>query len=414
MLVLVSLIKNKPKVLATFAILKVKNFYMMNKVFIVFIGLFLLASCSSSHYLKKAQFDQAIAVAVKKVRKNPSKEKEISQLKYAYSKANQIDNDRLAFLFESGNENIWDEVHQRYAKLYRRQELVKTLPDNVLAQIDYLEDNYGQKLSESKKNAAEYHYQKGLQLLEKGSKYEARDAYENFNRAKHYYSNYKDVNIKIDEAKFIGTNHVLFRIINRSNIVVPEEFESELLKISLKDLNQKWIDYDTHASKTTPYDFYIQLTLKEILVSPNNVANQEYKEEKEIEDGFKYLLDERGNVKKDTLGNDIKLPVYRIINCTVRETHQHKEAKITGTIDYIETANKQLVKTHPVSATMVFDHHSAEAFGDIEALSPESKKKVKSKPLPFPTNAQIIMDASYQLKNNTKTIIYNNRNWLQK
>lgn len=385
----------------------------MNKIFVLFISLFLLGACSSSHYLKKAQFDQAIASTVKKVRKNPSKTQTIDQLKYAYNKANQIDKDRLAFLFESGNENIWSEVHQRYNKLYQRQELVKTLPDNVLAQIDFLDENYGQKLSESKKNAADYHYQIGLTLLNKGEKYEARDAYANFQKAKQYFPNFKDVNQKMSQAKFIGTNHILFRIVNQSKMVVPEEFESELLKISLKDLNQTWIDYDTHASEGVPYDYYIQLTLKEILVSPNDVAHKEYKEEKEIEDGFKYQLDARGNVTKDTLGNDIKLPVFKIINCTIRETHQHKEAKIIGTVDYIETANDQLVKTHPVTATMIFDHHSAEAFGDMAALTSESKKKVKAEPLPFPSNAQIIMDATSMLKENTKNIIYSNKNWLE-
>lgn len=386
----------------------------MNKLLLFLFSLFLLSSCGSERFLKKAQFDQAINIAVKKVRKNPGKQEEIDNLKYAYSKANRIDKDRLEFLYESGNENIWDEVHQRYNKLYRRQELIKTLPDNVLAEINYLEENYAQKLTQSKQNAAAFHYQRGIELLEKGSKYEARDAYTSFQKAKQYYNNYQDVNQKISEAKFIGTNHILFRMVNQSRTVLPEDFESELLKISLKALNQTWTDYDTRASEGVPYDYYIQLTLKEILVSPNDVANNEYKEEKEIEDGFKYLLDERGNVKKDTLGNDIKLPVYKVINCTIRETHQHKEAKIQGTIDYIDTATDQLVKTHPVSATMIFDHYSAEAFGDMAALSAESQKKVKNEPLPFPTDPQIIMDVTTQLKENTKNIIYSNKGWLDK
>ncbi len=385
----------------------------MNKTITLLLGIFLLTSCGSQRYLQKAQFDQAINVAVKKIRKKPTKVEEIDNLKYAYTKANQIDKDRLSYLFESQTDDIWDEVHQRYNKLYYRQELVKTLPDDILTQIGYTEENYAQKITQSKQNAAEYHYNKGVNLLVSKNKYDARDAYSNFVKARSFYPHYKDVNQKITEAKFIGTNHILFKIANESKIMLPEDFEKEMLKISLDELNQQWIDYDTRASENIPYDFYIQLSIKQITVSPNNVSNNSFKEEKEIEDGFKYQLDAKGNVQKDTLGNDVKLPIYKIINCTVRETLQHKEALIGGTIDYINTVTNQLVKTHPVTATMVFDYHSAEAFGDINALKEESKKKIGGEPIAFPADPQMIMDAVSMLKENTKTIIYSNKDWLK-
>lgn len=374
----------------------------------------LLFSCSSQHYLQKADFDSAISVAAKKIRKNSNNKQEIENLKYAFNKANQIDNDHLAFLFDSGEDNIWEEVHRRYTKLNKRQDVVKTLPDHILYDIDYTEINYGQQIAQSKQNAAAYYYDRGTQLLKKETKYDAREAYSYFIKTKQYYPNYKDINIKISEAKFLGTNHILFRIENQSRIAIPEDFENELLKISLKDLNQSWIDYDTRANTSIHYDYYIQLNIKQIAVSPADSRSTSYVEEKEIESGFKYQLDQNGNVKKDTAGNDIKLPVYKIISCKVQETVQYKEALISGTLDYINTSNKQLVKTHPVGAKMVFDHHSAEAFGDVNALKPETYKKIGINPLPFPTDPQMIMDAAYILKDNTKKIIYDNRSWLKK
>jgi hypothetical protein len=217
----------------------------MKNLFPLLLTILLLAGCSSQHYLQKAEFDTAITVATKKIRKNRTNTKEIENLKYAFSKANQIDHDKLAFLFESGEDNIWDEVHRRYSRLHNRQGIVKTLPNDVLLDIGYHEVNYGKKIAESKQNAAAFYYNKGIALIAKKNKYEARDAYTCFMKAKSYYPNYKDVENRASEAKFYGTNHILFRIENQSKVAIPEDFENEMLKISLKELNEKWIDYDT-------------------------------------------------------------------------------------------------------------------------------------------------------------------------
>lgn len=379
----------------------------------LFLSILLLSGCSSNYYLQKANFDSAIAASAKKIRKNRTNQHEIDNLKYAYNKANQIDNDRLEFLFDSGEDDIWEEVHRRYSKLNNRQSLVKTLPDDVLSQIGYNDINYGKKISQSKQNAAAYYYQKGSELMNKNTKSEARDAYYCFLKTKKYYPNYKDVATRINEAKFYGTNHILFRMINNSQVALPEDFEEELLKISLKDLNGKWTDYDTKVDASLNYDYYIQLSLKQISVSPENTQSSSYIEEKEIEDGFKYQLDHNGNVQKDTAGNDIKIPIYKIISCKIIETNQYKEAIISGTVDYINTYSNQLIKTHPVTATMVFDHSSAEAYGDENALTLETLNKTRIKAVPYPTNPQMIMDAASILKDNTKQIIYDNQSWLE-
>ncbi len=391
----------------------IKNYMRTIIPSLLFISLLIITSCSSSYYLKQADFENAISTSCKKIRKNSANQFEIDNLKYAYNKANQIDNNRIAFLLESGEENIWSEIHSIYTRLSNRQETVQSLPDEVLNEIDYKEINYGKQISQSKQHAADYYYNKGLTLLAKNTKYAARDAYNYFRKAKRYYSNYKDVNNKISEAKFYGTNHILFRIENQSRITLPEDFEEEILKISLTDLNRKWIEYNTSNNTTIQYDYYIQLSLKHISVSPEDTQRSLYTEEKEIEDGFKYQLDRNGNVQKDSTGNDIKIPIIKVITCNVVETSQHKEAVVSGTVDYINTSTGQLVNTHPVTAVMTFEHHSAEAHDNIDALCTETYNKIGIEPLPYPSNEQMIFDAASILKENTKKIIDDNSNWLE-
>jgi hypothetical protein len=124
---------------------------------------------------------------------------------------------------------------------------------------------------------------------------------------------------------------------------------------------------------------------------------------------MKYVLDANGNVKRDSTGNDIKVPNWVNIKAKVTETIQHKEATISGTIDYVDLLTKQLIKSDPVAVTTVFNHYSAVAHGNTKALSKESRKLVGGRPVHFPPDNQMLMDAAQLLKDHSKTIIYKNK-----
>lgn len=385
----------------------------MKKIYYFFV-IFLMLSCSSSStkYLHKAQYDSAIHKSVKKLRKNPSKAKEIDVLKQAYSKANQIDKDRINFLKTSGEANVWDDIYKHYANLKGRQELVKTLPDKVLRDIQFSQVNYDQEILTAKKKAAEYFYNHAIELLKRDDRHSSREAYYDLQRVKQLYPNYNDVDNKLQEALFKGTNNILFKIKNQTNLIVPKNFEDELLKISMDELNTQWQNYDTKANSNLFYDYTILLLIKDIRVSPEQVKEESHTEEKEIEDGFSYKLDAKGNVMKDTAGNDIKIPKIKIITCKVIETHQLKTAVIIGNLDYINNRTGQLIKTNPITAEGIFENHAAMGVGNLDALKPETRKKIGNNPLPFPSNPDLIMQADQVLKNMTKDIIWANKNIL--
>ena len=114
----------------------------------------------------------------------------------------------------------------------------------------------------------------------------------------------------MDQAVLIGTNNVLFKIRNLSQQVMPKDFENELLKITLKKLNKQWLNFDTRENQNLYYDYTIYLNIKAIDKTPERIKEIHYDETKRIRDGDEYVLDENGNVKKDSLGNDIKIPKY--------------------------------------------------------------------------------------------------------
>ena len=51
----------------------------------------------------------------------------------------------------------------------------------------------------------------------------------------------------------------------------------------------------------------MNLDFRTIDISPEQINEKQIIREKVIKDGFDYVLDKRGNVAKDSLGNDIKV-----------------------------------------------------------------------------------------------------------
>lgn len=384
------------------------------KTFYFLLAILILTACGSSKKsLESGDFVNAVDRSVKNLRKKPTNSKEIAILNEAYAKANQIDIDRINFLRQGAEEQAWDEIFNRYNYLQERQNLVGTLPQNVLAAINFEKKEYTGDLFAAKKRACDFLYARAMRSLSTNDKYKAREAFYDLQRVKGYSPDYKDIDMRMGEAQFKGTNQILFKIKNESNIALPRDLEADILKISLKDLNVSWLNYDTKAERNINYDYYIVLVLKGISITPEQVNESSITDEKEIEDGYKYLLDSKGNVKKDTAGNDIKLPVYKKITCKVVTVRQFKACNIVANLDYVDARNGQLVKTSPVAAEMIFENRAATAVGDLDALKPESKQWLGKKTLPFPSNEQMIYDGGMVLKDRTKDYLWNNRNWLK-
>jgi len=377
----------------------------------VITGLFLAGCNSSEKLLEKGSYDRAIEKSVDNLRKKPSDRKELRVLKEAYNKANSFDRDRIRFLEREGRPENWIEIYELYSLLDMRQNRIKTLPSSLLDEFN-LED-YDDNIINSKDKAADLYYQSGTALLEKGGRENARLAYSDFEQITRLYSSYRDVDDKLLESRYLGTNQVLFLIENNSGVILPEDFDYELKKISLNAINRDWLNFDTREDSAKVYDYVVVLDIDRIDISPERIESRSYTETAEIEDGTRYLFDENGNVKKDSLGNDIKVPAVKEVSAEVVESVQYKSARVAGAVDYIDLRTDQLAKTEEMIVDAVFEYHSAVVSGDKEAISKETLKKLNRKPAPFPSDEVLLMEAAYLLKEKTKGAVNRNRNLLR-
>jgi hypothetical protein len=374
----------------------------MKKIIIFIVVTMLIAGCASSlKQLQRGNYDEAIKTAVKKLRIDSSDQEQIEVLDKAYLFGNQQDYDRIKFLKEEGSPFNWDEIFERFSNLKNRQALVSSvLPLQLGDQtIDYEYIDYDSEIIQAKRNAADYFWNHANELMEKGDKESYRQAYYEFKKAKEYAGNINNINQLIEEAHWKGISRVFVSLENKTQLKLPNQFKKDLLSFGVTDFNSEWVEFHTtNPSNNTYYDYFSIVNLKKIEVSPEQAQQKERMESKEIEDGWEYILDDNGNVVKDSEGNDIKIPKKGTISCTLIETHQYKAAKLEGDIELVQNEPRKVIRQIPIGAESVFEHISARAIGDVNALSDESKELLKNTSVPFPHDLDLIIDGAETLK----------------
>lgn len=370
------------------------------------VGLLVLSACSNpTKLLERGDYQGAISASVKKLSgKKKKKLKHVKALEDAFARATHVDMREIKVLEKENRDENWVEINRIHRRIRMRQELIEPLLP-LYASDGYKADFKFVKVEdleiESKKKAADFYYAEGKRNLieaERGDKAAARKAYENFEDIQRYYKSYKDEEKLMRRAKELGTTYILFKMENDSRTILPKDFEREIKRISVKDINSEWRTFHLNPEGNFNYDYTVVMRLTAIEVSPDVVKEREYIDDKTIEEGWEYVLDEKGNVRKDSAGNDIKIPKKVLIKARVFESYQRKEAHVGGRLEFFDNIDKEVVHTEPLSVDALFENYAARFDGDKRALTEESKKKIGNQPRPFPTSEALVLQAADLLK----------------
>jgi hypothetical protein len=376
----------------------------------------LFSGCGSSKkQLQKGNYDAAIEKAVRDLRRDPRDEKQAMILSQSYKIANEQDNERVRMLKMEARTNSWDEIYLVYKALNDRQSLVRTVTPLKLKSgtVDFPYVDYLPEMVNAKKKAADFYYAHGNELMKSGLKESYRQAYAEFLRAKDYVGDYEGIDQKIMEAKYLGMSRVFVSIQNNSALKFPPEFEQDLLALDLPSLNSDWVEYHTqNLNSKTEYDYFVNVNIKNIAVSPDGTVQRDSVIKREIEDGFSYVLDKKGNVMRDSLGNDIKQKKYKTVQCALVETIQSKACQITGDVEVVQMNPDKILKKDPIGAQSNFENVSSRALGDLQALNASQLERTKSAIMPFPTDIDMVVRCSESLKVAIRGAIQNDRRFI--
>ena len=382
----------------------------------------LLVGCNT---LKETQvkvasgnYEQAIRNSVENLRKSRTKKKSaeyILILEEAFAKAVARDNRNLERLRMDQSGTTLEKMYNIYLGLQHRQEYIMPLLPLYIAdqgrEAYFNIVNYNGLLLDSRNRLSEYLYRHATELLATGDKPKARIAYENLNYLDEINPNYKETRNLINKAHYQGTDFVLVKIVNASNIALPRRLEDDLLDFEAYQLNgsHSWSVYHNHYIENIDYDYEMVLAIRDILISPERIYEKELIREKRIKDGFRYKLDTNGNVAKDAQGNDIKVDQFVTARSVVTEFTQSKSVAIEGKVEYRLFQGRENLSSFPLASEHVFKHHYCTHQGDSRALSDHDRGLLEHTIVPFPSNEQMIYETGEDLKNRLKQIIARNR-----
>ncbi|WP_116124465.1 hypothetical protein [Lewinella sp. IMCC34183] len=362
-------------------------------------------SCRSvDAMVESGNYERAMALAQRRItgkdKKNP---KLVAALEEAVNRANERDVNRAEYM-KRGNATDWTEVHAIYDNIRRRQDALRPLLplyDKNGRKAEFRFVRAEELVIEAEDRAAKQLYAEANELLENGRRVDraaAREAYLTLETVQRYRPDYLDTHDLLQEAEALGRVYVAVRVENQSGAILPRGFEDELLRIRTSDMDDRWRIYDLQPRDEDDYDYRARLVIRDIQISPERLSERSYVDEKEIKDGEEYVLDENGNVAKDSLGNDIKQPKSVIVRAEVLEVLQQKTALVSGSMELYDLHQQRVVDSEDLTAEALFEHYASTFRGDRRALTPSSRRRIGNKPLPFPTNEELVLTAAEQLK----------------
>jgi hypothetical protein len=379
---------------------------MLKPALFLLVALVTFNACSNPMKLmEKGEFDEAIQASVKKMAgKKNKKTKHVKALEESFARVTSTDMRQIQLLKKEGREENWVKINELARRIQRRQSIIEPfLP--IYSEDGYKADFKFVRIEdlalESKEKAAAYYYSEGKRWMaqaERGDKSAARKAWDQFSSIGQYYPQYKDEKEWMKRAKDLGTTYVLFKMQNNSATILPRDFEREIMRMDLRGMNSEWRSVHLNPSNGIDYDYTVTMYLTHISSTPDLVKETEYVDDMEIEDGWEYVLDKNGNVKKDSSGNDIKVPKKVLIKAYVLETFQNKAVHVEGRLEFFDNKLREIVKSETLAADTVFENYAATYRGDQRALSEESKRKIGHHPVPFPSSESLLLQAAESLK----------------
>ncbi|SHH44899.1 hypothetical protein [Winogradskyella jejuensis] len=386
----------------------------MKKITLLFVSVAFLVSCGSKKKVERAltsgNYNEAIAKSINKLSANKEakrKQDYILLLKDAYDKANERDINAIAKFKANNNPEYYKRIYETYIALEQRQNAVNPLlPLRINGrEVFFKMENYTNEIISARDNVSDHLYEKGIALLESDDKFQIRKAYNTLAYIEDINPNYEKTRDLMQEAHERGTAHVIVAIENRSNQVIPRRLEDALLDFDTYGLDQFWTSYHAVESTDVNYDYAMQLQLSRINISPEQVREREVLRQREIKDGWQYKLDGAGNVMKDSLGNDIKEDKIITVRARLFETQQYKQSEILASVVLTDLKANETVEQFNLDSGFVFEHFYATFRGDRRALNSDDRNLLRNRPVPFPSNEQMVFDSGEDLKIRLKDII---------
>lgn len=390
-----------------------KNFYLLLST------LFILASCTNvKKLIEQGRYDDAMEYSIKKLAgKDKKKTEHVIALEDAYARLVEKDVTTINYLEAQGRPEMYTKIHNLYEDLHHRQNKIKPLlplvsEDGYEAYFDI--KDYGSELRNSSEVAAKFHYNQAIELIKKaksGDKMAARAAYRELSSVENFFQKYEDKDSLKDVANYLGMTRILVEAYNDSRLSLPRDMVNELTFVDLTGLYSRWVAFYYQQPNGIPMDIKAELSYTFADVSPERVVIDHHTDTKEIVVGTRVV--QQAISVKDSTGKyivvmeDVTEDIVETITATTTETYKDKSAHLEAKVLFLDLISGHEIKNTNMEGNTVFSNKSASFSGNKNALCDSEVHSWSSSVANFPSDEQMLLDASVVIKKDFYNMLKN-------
>lgn len=347
---------------------------MLKKLIITaFIALFFLTACSSSkQQFEKGNYEKAVTLSIKKLRKKPDNSKQKAILKAAYGYAVQVSEQKIKQQQQSTDRFKWDAVIAQYRKMQQLYTDLLQCPGclAVVSPVDFQNE-----LNEALTAGAQVYVEEGQKALATKEKEGGRLAYRHFAQAKVYQNNYGNIDLMLNDARTQGTEVIgVSRIpVSSKGLELNTAFFLQQLTQAMNDLNYFFAVFapvEQLVEQQQVPDQVVDLSFDDYYIGQTYV--------KEIRESLVRDSVKVGEVT-DSLGK--KYAVYGEVKADLQRYEKTIESGGLLNIAIVDPNNQSILFQQKIPSTTVWENDWATYQGDKRALTKEELALTREKEL---------------------------------
>ena len=347
---------------------------MLKKLIITaFIALFFLTACSSSkQQFEKGNYEKAVTLSIKKLRKKPDNSKQKAILKAAYGYAVQVSEQKIKQQQQSTDRFKWDAVIAQYRKMQQLYTDLLQCPGclAVVSPVDLQSE-----LNEALAAGAQVYVEEGQKALATKEKEGGRLAYRHFAQAKVYQNNYGNIDLMLNDARTQGTEVIgVSRIpVSSKGLELNTAFFLQQLTQAMNDLNYFFAVFapvEQLVEQQQVPDQVVDLSFDDYYIGQTYV--------KEIRESLVRDSVKVGEVT-DSLGK--KYAVYGEVKADLQRYEKTIESGGLLNIAIVDPNNQSILFQQKIPSTTVWKNDWATYQGDKRALTKEELALTREKEL---------------------------------
>lgn len=349
--------------------------------YLIYLSLFLVACTTGKKALEKGNYDVSVFKAIDRLKSSPNNEEAKYVVQVAYGLAlkehlRKIDEAKI-----SSDALKWEAILAHYQKINQLSDEINSSPA-ALAVINSPK-KYMAEVEDSKYNAAAGRYNLAMNQLAERNNVSAKNAYYNFEKAQYFYPNYKDVQMKLEEAYWAAVVKV---------VVQPVEVSSNYYKLSNQYFQDQIDQFMANYQQNKFVIFYSEQQAVKQKIVPNQVLRLSFDD---FVVGQTYVKERVEKVKKDSVvigETRANGKVYGTVTATL--SIFDKTVASSGLLDLTisDWQTRKIIKRKKLPGTYIWQDQWANYKGDERALTRQELAMTKRREILPPAPAVLFVE----------------------